>query len=354
MFNSLRCVFPTIVLVAAFSDALIGQQTMVAQRRMPFNVEVSQQGLTVLSYDGEDGLLQPGDIISWVATPESEDVGVEVSGSDGGNRAVGSEASLKAAIFHLKKLDGTVALWVRRGGAEADWVIINVDTLHASVPPQPEGQSSGVVRYSLAALPVRASGEILGDIKLTAVGFAQQDDLPCSGQTLSLYSYQTLFAVLPEELQKDGRTTFLLPDMGEAEKKLRAAANISQESTLLRYVIKIKPSGQFPYRWSDTSSVEAPAYPDWFLGDIRLTISSSEIDSEILMPCDGRALNILEYQPLYSLIEKVYGSDSSTTFKLPDLRKAEVELRKSAGISATAPTLRYYIAVNTTLFPQRD
>ncbi|MFT9848535.1 phage tail protein [Aneurinibacillus sp. REN35] len=38
------------------------------------------------------------------------------------------------------------------------------------------------------------------------------------------------------------------------------------------------------------------------------------------LPCDGRALNINEYQALYSLIGVTYGGNGTTTFNLPDLR----------------------------------
>lgn len=37
-------------------------------------------------------------------------------------------------------------------------------------------------------------------------------------------------------------------------------------------------------------------------------------------PCDGRTLQISEYEVLYSLLGTTYGGDGSTNFKLPDLR----------------------------------
>ena len=41
---------------------------------------------------------------------------------------------------------------------------------------------------------------------------------------------------------------------------------------------------------------------------------------EGFIPCDGRLLNIADYQALYSVIGSYYGGDGSTTFAVPDLR----------------------------------
>ena len=38
------------------------------------------------------------------------------------------------------------------------------------------------------------------------------------------------------------------------------------------------------------------------------------------MPCDGRELQISQFQSLYSLLGTTYGGDGRTTFALPDLR----------------------------------
>ncbi|MFB9326035.1 phage tail protein [Paenibacillus aurantiacus] len=38
------------------------------------------------------------------------------------------------------------------------------------------------------------------------------------------------------------------------------------------------------------------------------------------LPCDGRELNVQQYQALYSLIGNTYGGTAPRTFKLPDLR----------------------------------
>ncbi len=38
------------------------------------------------------------------------------------------------------------------------------------------------------------------------------------------------------------------------------------------------------------------------------------------MPCDGRSLEIRQYQALYSILGKRYGGNGTTNFCLPDLR----------------------------------
>lgn len=38
------------------------------------------------------------------------------------------------------------------------------------------------------------------------------------------------------------------------------------------------------------------------------------------LPCDGRLLQISQYQALFSLLGSIYGGDGHTTFALPDLR----------------------------------
>lgn len=42
--------------------------------------------------------------------------------------------------------------------------------------------------------------------------------------------------------------------------------------------------------------------------------------------CDGRLLDIADYQPLFSLIGWNYGGDGRTTFALPDQRRTAASL----------------------------
>ena len=114
MFNSRRFVFPTIVLVAAFSATANGQQPMAAEQRLPFDVKANAQGLEVLSYHGADGLLQAGDIISWIATPDSDQTGIQVT----------SLKDLEIQAFEKQDQQGRIALWVTRGNQDPNWIIV--------------------------------------------------------------------------------------------------------------------------------------------------------------------------------------------------------------------------------------
>ncbi|MFY8106731.1 MAG: phage tail protein [Elstera sp.] len=58
---------------------------------------------------------------------------------------------------------------------------------------------------------------------------------------------------------------------------------------------------------------------EYYVGEIRLFAFNQYAPTNFL-PCDGRILNVNEYQALYALIGTTYGGNGSTTFKLPDLR----------------------------------
>ncbi|GAF04495.1 phage tail protein [Saccharicrinis fermentans] len=53
----------------------------------------------------------------------------------------------------------------------------------------------------------------LGDIKITAITFAQEGWMDCNGQVLQIISNQALFSLLGTTYGGDGRTTFALPDL---------------------------------------------------------------------------------------------------------------------------------------------
>jgi microcystin-dependent protein len=57
---------------------------------------------------------------------------------------------------------------------------------------------------------------------------------------------------------------------------------------------------------------------DYFLGELR-AFAYNKLPQGWL-PCDGRLLNIQQYQALYTLLGVQFGGDAKTTFALPDLR----------------------------------
>lgn len=56
---------------------------------------------------------------------------------------------------------------------------------------------------------------------------------------------------------------------------------------------------------------------DEFFGAIKLV--AFNYDPEGFMACDGRLLNVSQYQPLFALIGCTFGGDGRTTFALPKL-----------------------------------
>lgn len=55
-----------------------------------------------------------------------------------------------------------------------------------------------------------------------------------------------------------------------------------------------------------------------YVGEIRMF--AGDYAPENWAPCDGRTLQISEYEALYSLLSTTYGGDGRTNFNLPDLR----------------------------------
>lgn len=69
-----------------------------------------------------------------------------------------------------------------------------------------------------------------------------------------------------------------------------------------------------------------------FLGEIR--VFAFEKIPKGWVPCDGRVMQIMQNQALYSLIGSTFGGDGRTTFNLPDLRG-----RTPVCMSLTAPAV---------------
>jgi len=102
-----------------------------------------------------------------------------------------------------------------------------------------------------------------------------------------------------------------------------------------------------------------------YIGEIRLFAFNQYAPANFL-PCDGRTLNIVEYQALFALIGTTYGGDGNKDFKLPDLRGrtpvnygqltggTNYALAQTAGVeqvtltSATVPAHNHTISVSKT------
>lgn len=70
----------------------------------------------------------------------------------------------------------------------------------------------------------------LGDIKITAVTFAQRGWMECNGQLLAISQYSALFSLLGTTYGGDGRTTFALPDL-----RSRVPIHVGQGPGLTNY-----------------------------------------------------------------------------------------------------------------------
>lgn len=77
---------------------------------------------------------------------------------------------------------------------------------------------------------------------------------------------------------------------------------------------------------------------DGIIGEIKLVIHDFEMKN--YLHCDGRPLEIDQFQALYALIGTKFGGDGEITFNLPKL-------------DAPLPGMRYIICVNGQ-FPCRD
>ena len=82
---------------------------------------------------------------------------------------------------------------------------------------------------------------------------------------------------------------------------------------------------------------------DAYIGSILLFAGSYAPEGWAI--CDGRTLQIQQYQALYSILGIQYGGDGKTNFQLPNL----APLKESDG----GPTPIRYIICLSGLYPQR-
>lgn len=68
---------------------------------------------------------------------------------------------------------------------------------------------------------------------------------------------------------------------------------------------------------SVATNQRANAQIEAFIGEIRMF--AGNYAPEGWLPCDGRQLQVSQYQALYALLGNAYGGNGSTTFNLPNL-----------------------------------
>lgn len=96
---------------------------------------------------------------------------------------------------------------------------------------------------------------------------------------------------------------------------------------------------------------------DAYIGEIRMVSFNRNGGAPInWLPCDGRSLQVSQYQALYSLIGISYGAGSGpsgTTFALPDLR-GRIPLQPGPNTAPSGVNVQYGVAggaAATTLLP---
>jgi microcystin-dependent protein len=237
---------------------------------------------------------------------------------------------------------------------------------------------------ALCATPAAQADEpeepYLGEISLFAGNFAPQGWAFCDGQTLAISENDALFSLLGTTYRGDGSKDFKLPDLRKTEVKLREDAGIAKDAERLRYIIALEgihpakvdaatkgrpmsaPRSSTEAARAHTEEVEdvrrmrevgAATTNRHHMGQVVLFASTSVPQGWAL--CEGQALAISGNDSLFSLLGTTYGGDGKKDFKLPDLRKAELELREDAGIAKDAAGLRYIVNLNKNgVFPSRD
>jgi len=150
---------------AKMDSSVLAQEALSVRPRpsgaaLPFQVRPVASGLEVIEFTGPGGELKPGDIISWVATPDSNDNGVQVT----------TERGLQKEAQGRKDAKDQIALWTTRNNAQPDWIFVHVGAGPGlTMKPDPPGNP--------ATPGFRELPEKLGGISLLP-GFTATDGPP--------------------------------------------------------------------------------------------------------------------------------------------------------------------------------
>ncbi|MEM7012369.1 MAG: tail fiber protein [Verrucomicrobiota bacterium] len=161
--------------------------------------------------------------------------------------------------------------------------------------------------------------------------------IDCNGAHLSprdrgtYTSNQELYSLFGARFGGDGKFMFAIPNLFTAGKTISAASKskLDPEKVYngafgIRYILC--PKGKYPERGGE------PNLSGDMTGRIRLT--PLIWDSPGWIHCDGRELKVEEFPHLFEVIGTQYGGDGKTTFRIPDLRKAEPKIDPALGEGA--------------------
>ncbi|MEO7750341.1 MAG: tail fiber protein, partial [Sphingomicrobium sp.] len=175
--------------------------------------------------------------------------------------------------------------------------------------------------------------ETIGAMHHFAFNFAPSGTATASGQTLGISQNAALFSILGTTYGGNGSTTFMLPDLrGRIEVEgdgvsTHVGSMFGQEyGTLTTANLNSYFGGSFPLASNaQPSLVLTPiinATGTWMHGDNMIggvwEYAGSQIPADAMV-CDGRLLNIADYDVLFAIIGTTYGGDGISTFAIPNL-----------------------------------
>jgi microcystin-dependent protein len=169
--------------------------------------------------------------------------------------------------------------------------------------PQPEPEVP--VFYRMYPSAVRQAGFSdltynLGELSLMRYSYDHDYSYNCdSGRSLSKSDHEALYTLIGDTYGSDAEK-FSLPDL-----------SASEPINDLHYQIFV--AGAFPEYISN----------DLYIGQVILAKNIDDLDFRgILVPCDGRKLEIAYYNALYTLIGDLYNLNTNVYFYIPDLSSA--------------------------------
>lgn len=167
--------------------------------------------------------------------------------------------------------------------------------------------------------------QYISQVMLTGGYYNWTGTVPCEGGTVP--SDNLLNGLIGTTFGGDATSTVGVPDLRNA-----IMTGASEDRPLGTRTALASGSDVPAVGLTSMMAVEGRT-PDWanetyYMGDIIALASSASawVDTDWLMPCDGRLLHIADYWTLYNIIGTTYGGDGVNYFMLPDLRNATAQL----------------------------
>lgn len=177
----------------------------------------------------------------------------------------------------------------------------------------------------------------LGEVVILPFSYDPEGYLKASGQVLSIAAYSSLYTVYGTNFGGNGTTTFSVPNLASSSPLTGVNYFVTLTGSTPSYnSITPTVSNGFNYFTYQTTT------NSFMLGEIRLASNVDETKYNML-PCDGRLLQISQYSSLFSTIGTYYGGNGVTTFALPNL----------SNVTSPVAGMKYYIVVNSSLYPTR-